>query len=159
MVPAISAVCAAPQSATTTSMTTQAATPPSITFGAAPHSNASGSLPMTQGSGIPPTVALPLGLDFPMGPRDFDPSDLSHPSNLFAVPPASFFTSGTATRLYKSDAQSLLFGSFTTLGSTSTFIPLSNPGIFDPHHAGTNFTMLTTAAPSLNSNLPSVGQK
>jgi hypothetical protein len=95
-----------------------------------------------------------------MGPRDFDPSDLSDPSNLFAVPPASFFTSGAATRLYESDAQSLPFGSFTTLGSTSsTFIPPSNPGIFDPHHAGTDFTTLTTAAPSLNSNLPSVGQK
>jgi hypothetical protein len=117
---------------------------------------------MTQGSGIPPIVALPLSLDFPMGPRDFDPSDLSDlsdPSNLFAVPPASFFTSGAATRLYESDAQSLPFGLFTTLGSTSTFIPPSNLGIFNPHHAGTNFTMLTTVAPSLNSNLPSVGQK
>jgi hypothetical protein len=95
-----------------------------------------------------------------MGPRDFDPSNLSDPSNLFAVPPASFFTSGTAMRLYESDAQSLPFGSFTTLGSTSsTFIPPSNLGIFNPHHAGTDFTMLTTVAPSLNSNLPSVGQK
>jgi hypothetical protein len=141
-------------------MTVHAATPPSITFSTAPHSSTSGSLPMTQGSGVPPTVALPLGLDFPMGPRDFDPSNLSDPSSLFAVPPASFLASGAATRLYENNAQSLPFGLFTTLASTSSmFIPLSNPGIFDPHHAGTDYITFTTAAPGLNSNLPSVGQK
>jgi hypothetical protein len=107
--------------------------------------------------GIPPTAPLPLGLDFPMGPSNFEPSN---PSNLFFIPPPGFFASGAATRLYENDAQSLPFSLFATLGSTSsTFIPPSNQGIFDPYHARSDFTTPTAAAQSSNSNLPSTSQK
>jgi hypothetical protein len=115
---------------------------------------------MTQGLGIPPTVPLPLGLDFPMGPRNFDPSNPSNPSHFFSIPPDSFFASSAAGGLYENDAQSLPFSLFATLGATtSTYIPPSNRGIFDSNHPGSDFTTATAAAQSFNSRLPSTGQK
>jgi hypothetical protein len=149
-----------PQSAAAMLMTahTAAHTMSSTTFSAAPHSETSVRfLPTTQGLGISPTAPLPLSLDFPMGPSNFKPSD---PSDLFSIPPPGFFASGAATRLYESDAQSLPFSPFATLGSTSsTFIPPSNQGIFDPYHARSDFTTPAAAAQSSNSNLPSTSQK
>jgi hypothetical protein len=148
-----------PQSAAATSTTTPAAThtTSSTTLDAVTHSNTSGFLPMTQGLGVPPTVPLPLSLDFPTGPRDFDPSD---PSEFFSIPPDSFFASSAAGGLYKNDAQGLPFSPFITLGATTSMsIPPSNRGIFDPSHPGSDFTAATAAARSFNSRLPSTSQK
>jgi hypothetical protein len=151
-----------PQHADATSTTAPAAThtTSSTTFGAHPHSDTSGFLPMTQGLGVPPTVPLPLGLDFPMGPRNFDPSDPSNPSHFFSIPPDSFFASSAAGGLYENDAQSHPFSPFATLeATTSTYIPPANRGIFDSNHPGSDFTTATAAAQSFNSRLPSTGQK
>ena len=111
----------------------------------------------TQGAGASPSDPLPLGLEFPMDPVD---SDLSDPYNLLYNPPASSFTSGAADGLYENDAQSLPFNPSTTLGSTSsTFIPPSSSGIFDPHHARADFTTATATAQSFNPSLLDTGQK
>ena len=114
-------------------------------------------LSMNQGAGASPSDPLPLGLEFPM---DLVDSDLSNPYNLLYNPPASSFTSGTADGLYANDAQSLPFNPSATLGSTSsTFIPPSSSGIFDPHHTRADFTTATAVAESFNPSLLNTGRK
>jgi len=124
----------------------------------APHSNTGvGFLPVTQGLGVPTTDPLPLDLGFPMGAMNFDPS---HPTDLFSVPSASVFAPGAAASLYENDAQNFRFSPFATLGpTTSAYIPPSNGGLFDPYHTRTDYTTATATAQTLNSSLPSAGQK
>ena len=136
-----------PQSAVAAPMTPPAAiyTPSSTNLIAAPHSMTSvGLLPMTQGLGVPSTDPLPLDLDFPMGPRHFEPNE---PSYLFPISPDSVFAPDAAARLYENDTQNLLFSPFPTLDQfTSTFIPPSNVGILP-------------MAECFTSSLPSTSQK
>jgi len=100
-----------------------------------PHSV--GPLPMTQGLYVSSSDQLPPSFDFAMDPRTFAPADLSDP---FSLPPSGFPAPGTAARLYESDAQSLPFNPYATLGSTSsTFIHPSSGGMIGPHHAGTDW--------------------
>ena len=137
--------------ATPTTLGTVASTPP--------HSI--GLLPMTQGLGGSPNNLIHLDYDFAMGSRHFNPSNPSSPSDLF-LPPSDFLTSGKAVKLYRDDALSLPFYLSATMGSTpSTFIPLSNSGIFSLPEAGTNFNVATATAmaQSINSHLVNRKQK
>jgi len=149
-----------PQITATTPTIVHAATYTTLrtTSTTAPHSNTGvGFLPMAQGLGIPTTDPLPLDLGIPMGAMNFDPS---HPTDLFPGPSASVLASGTAAGLYKNDVQNFRFSPFTTLGpTTSVYIPPPNGGLFDPYHTRTDDTTVTATAQTLNSSLPSMGQK
>ena len=134
-----------PQSTITTPMTTPAAihTILSATLNTPPLSiPIVGLLPMMQG--VPSTNSLPLGPDFPMGPRHLNPFNTSY---LYPCLPDSVWDSSGAAGFYENHAQNFPFNLPTTLGSTTTtFIPPSSMGMFNPHQARANFTTATATA-------------
>jgi len=102
-----------------------------------------GLLPMTQGLDVPPTDPRPLGLEFPMGPRHFEPFDLHNPSYLLPTHLDGMYAAGSATRPSANDAQSFDF---------STLVPPPSMGLFDPHHAGVDFTTATATARNITTS-------
>jgi len=110
-----------------------------------------GLLPVTQGLGIPPTDPHPLGLEIPMGPRHFEPSDLHSssyylPAQIDMSTQLDMFAPGAAARPYANDAQS---------PDLDPFLPPPNMGDFYPHRAVGDFTTASATAQSVTSSLPS----
>ena len=110
---------------------------------------------MTQG--VPSTDSLPLDPDFPMDPSHLDPFDTSY---LYPCLPDSVWDSSRAAGFYENHAQNFPFNPPTTLESTTTtFIPPSSMGMFNPHQARANITTATATARGLTSGLPSTSRK
>jgi len=143
--PTLRSAAAAPPTAPPTAHTTTYTASHTIAS-SAPHSV--GLLPVNQGLGDSPNDPLSLDLDFQMGAGVFGTTDTT---GLMLLPSSSFITPGAIVRPYTSDTQGFPFNPSATLGSTSShFIPPPSGGIFDPHHARSDFT--TAMAPGQGFN-------